>query len=63
MRWECGESFEAKIVRERSWHSWYAWHPVRLDSGTMCWLENVERTRPASDYRYVWYYRALGEQP
>ena len=25
------------------WHRWYAWHPVKLESGQCAWLETVER--------------------
>lgn len=25
------------------WHVWYAWRPVRLDTGRLCWLQPVMR--------------------
>jgi hypothetical protein len=42
MRFNCGltaaEIFDAK----QDWHSWFAWYPVRINSGCV-WLETVER--------------------
>ena len=26
-----------------SWHRWFAWHPVRLNDGKLCWLKYVNR--------------------
>jgi hypothetical protein len=33
---------EAVRVR-KNWHLWFAWRPVRLDTGRMVWLEKVKR--------------------
>ncbi len=39
------------------WHRWFAWFPVRTDSGVCCWLEIVERKCVAwpSDYGCFWH--------
>lgn len=45
MQWR-SETFEQKIARQRRWHKWFAWHPVRLESdgrSTKVWLEVVGR--------------------
>ncbi len=39
------------------WRSWFAWRPVRLDSGMWVWLERVERTPVQT--MYAWNYREL----
>ena len=41
MRWY-SESPEVRIARERAWHRWYAWHPIRVGE-QLVWLEIVER--------------------
>ena len=42
------------------WHSWFAWRPVRLQSGELVWLEWVERRPEAVTGcgSAVYYYRA-----
>lgn len=25
------------------WHDWVAWHPIKTEGGTWCWLETVQR--------------------
>lgn len=30
------------VKKMRYWHSWYAWHPVKV-AGYYMWLETVER--------------------
>lgn len=32
-----------QIMYERSWHTWFAWYPVRITLGKCVWLETVER--------------------
>jgi len=35
-------------------HDWFAWHPVRLDTGRLVWLRCVSRWKlhPLSDWDY-----------
>lgn len=37
MRWK----EKTRVSRER-WHTWYAWHPIRIN-GMWVWLETVHR--------------------
>ncbi|MGI9297072.1 MAG: hypothetical protein ACR2QC_04140 [Gammaproteobacteria bacterium] len=50
-----------------SWHYWFAWRPVILDTDwSISWLENVERrghyrnptSNPKNEF-YVWEYRKI----
>lgn len=51
MRWPTLSALDdAWIRRGRLWHEWFAWRPVRLNSGTMVWLERIER-RGGFDHR------------
>lgn len=38
----------------KPWHEWFAWHPVRLESGERVWLQTVER-------RSVWFVYSFNE--
>ncbi len=66
MRWPTLSAIDdARIRRNRLWHTWFAWRPVRLNSGTMVWLERVERrggfdhrkNRPLGRVPWRWEYR------
>lgn len=43
MKWDCGETLGEKIAREKEWHLWFAWYPVRVGPHDCRWLEYVER--------------------
>ena len=44
MRFQVRTSNEKyKELFAKDWHPWFAWHPVRLDSHTIVWLERVKR--------------------
>lgn len=47
MRFNCS----TKVDRNKSWHTWFAWYPVRIDQVTCVWLERVER-RGQLEYLY-----------
>lgn len=32
-----------KIDRMEAWHTWFAWHPVRINTYQFAWLERLER--------------------
>mgnify|MGYP000424559777 CR=1 FL=1 len=34
---------DAGWVDERDWRTWFAWHPVRINSKELAWWEPVER--------------------
>lgn len=34
---------EDRYNRLTNWHSWFAWHPVRVATDDVRWLERVER--------------------
>lgn len=44
MRWNVPKTRKEKHDAKYEWHSWFAWHPVRVDD-KMCWLEVVERRK------------------
>lgn len=56
MRWKATwETEEQKYRRIKAlgWHTWFAWHPVKLrdGSGEWAWLEYVQRRiRPGNSY-------------
>ena len=60
MRFRC--PFERNL---RQWHSWFAWHPVRLESGECAWLEWVERRGEPrwswGEWFWYWEYRSLAD--
>lgn len=41
---------------EKHWHDWFAWYPVRLTDGSICWLEVVRRRRIINAHDYHWEY-------
>lgn len=50
MRFNCGLSYKEKEDRLfkkaqplRKWHSWFAWWPIRVETGQCVWLEKIER--------------------
>jgi hypothetical protein len=52
MKFNCGLSRNeksavrtARYEASKSWHSWFAWHPVRVASKDCRWLESVLRKR------------------
>lgn len=53
-----------KIQKERDWHRWFAWYPVKTEGSERVWLEYVERRwNPRTMHRYtdsyedVWCYK------
>jgi hypothetical protein len=38
-----GEKTRRIFAKERVWHRWFAWRPVRADRETILWFEWVER--------------------
>lgn len=47
MIWRFDENFFFKHPLDKparwKWHRWFAWRPVRLQSGEFAWMETVER--------------------
>lgn len=45
--------------QRKAGYLWFAWRPVRLDDGTVAWLEIVERflvqARPSDFAHITWY--------
>jgi hypothetical protein len=39
MKFNCEPTVEPKMT----WHTWFAWFPVRVGPGDCRWLEKVER--------------------
>ena len=58
MKWDCGETLHERTQRQKEWHRWYAWHPVRVGPGDCRWLEYVERKIEFCWDDYFWEYRA-----
>jgi hypothetical protein len=59
-------SDDLNVAALEEWHSWFAWHPVRISNTQLIWLEIVERK--GNYYRnfgmpgfWVWSYRARGQ--
>lgn len=48
------ESKWTRIHRQKEWHDWFAWHPVRIHN-EIVWLEIVERRRTDADK--PWWYK------
>lgn len=45
-----------KIRKRYEWHTWFAWHPVRID-GTLVWFEKVFRIRKIVSLKGMyWHY-------
>lgn len=62
MKFDCGETWQEQQDRLMKWHTWFAWHPVRIGSHDCRWLENIERigTPPKwFDDPWTWEYRSL----
>lgn len=61
MKFDCGnlgESLEEKKARLKEWHTWFAWHPIRIGPHDYRWLETVVRKgRFQGDY-WEWQYTA-----
>lgn len=56
MRFNCdriAETIAERDRRQREWHDWFAWHPVRVATGDCRWLETVER-RIEREYKHGW---------
>jgi len=61
MRWpSIAARLETRLLlrwrRQREWHKWWAWHPVRLN-GTTVWLEGIERKRHDGHIATYWTHR------
>lgn len=60
MKWDC----DARFKRKLEWHTWFAWHPVKIAPGDCRWLETILRRRTLPENYlddYDWEYRAVGE--
>jgi hypothetical protein len=42
MKWQAPVWTYQDRLEARGWHSWFAWHPVRIGM-TWVWLERIER--------------------
>jgi len=36
-------STRKKLQRDKQWHPWFAWYPVRINDDELTWLEIVDR--------------------
>ena len=50
-------SIKIRRKNTKKWHKWFAWHPIRINEYTMCWLETVLRSGETDyvtgdDYHY-----------
>jgi hypothetical protein len=55
-----GETNTEHCIRVLNPSNWYAWRPVRLDSGQWVWFETVLRYKkhvPLIGYSPLWYYK------
>ncbi|MDR9777215.1 hypothetical protein RJJ65_32170 [Rhizobium hidalgonense] len=46
MRLNITDGFQKKCERIdmlESWHKWFAWHPIRVNTWQIAWLETIER--------------------
>lgn len=48
------ESKWSKTQRQKQWHDWFAWHPIRIND-EIVWLETVERKRTGE--KQIWWHR------
>lgn len=46
----------AERAKRREWHLWFAWRPVKLDTGQKVWLETVWRQEYEGIYDSYWRY-------
>lgn len=45
-------------MKRTEWHRWFAWHPVKLESGGYVWMQFVQRRMyKFYDYTEWWIYR------
>jgi len=60
MRFDCGPTYEERERAQERWHSWFAWHPVRVGPRECRWLERIERrcVERRWDGEPTWEYRA-----
>jgi hypothetical protein len=68
MKFNCSRPIDlymARVDRLLEWHPWFAWRPVRVDSGDCRWLEWVERRgnfwAACGESWWTWKYRANGQ--
>jgi hypothetical protein len=60
MKLNCGVPRSVKWLLKFGWHTWYAWHPVRVGDNDCRWLENVHRRLVSlPDYDTKWEYEAI----
>ncbi len=62
MKFDCGQTRQERVDHLSKWHSWFAWHPIRVGSHDCRWLEWVERKgvfHPSTfmDNRWIWEYK------
>lgn len=60
-----GETTEQFWDRVCSWHSAFAWLPVRMECGNLLWLERIDRrstVRGPTRLDIVWEARKLSDQ-
>lgn len=48
------------LNKYKNWQRWFAWHPVRVSSSDVRWLEFVERRFDREWGAWNWEYRAIG---
>lgn len=54
----------ARWRAKRTWHRWFAWHPVDVGVGDWRWLEYVERYWQPNQYgKDHWVYRPPSDFP
>lgn len=63
MKLNCGPSWAEKRARKEQWHTWFAWHPVRVGPRDCRWLEPVERKGEehwcSAGFYWNWEYRPM----
>ena len=67
MKFNCGITWEEKLVARKEWHRWFAWYPIRLGSRDCRWLETIERSGTYEmlsecECGFVYEYRAIGKE-
>jgi len=50
------EKYALKKARLMAPHLWFAWRPVKLESGNWAWLETVVRWGEYSGYTGYWFF-------
>lgn len=61
------ESVRVKSERNKKWHTWFAWYPVRINENEIVWLESVRRrgilVDRTQDHPYwKWFYKPQGAE-